>query len=95
MYSFFVNNLAAMSSSRSDYVTMFMCVFCILLHTFAYFLHTFIYFCILCIPCIHIQKFFQNDSKEFVSLSVVKMFVRIEVITATRALGELVVDDLT
>ena len=35
MYRLFVNNLAAMSSSRSDYVTMFVCVFCILLHTVA------------------------------------------------------------
>ena len=32
------------------------------------------------------QKCFENDSKVFVSLSVLKLFVRIEVIAATRAL---------
>ena len=31
----------------------------------------------------------ENDSKVFVSLSVLKLFVRIEVIAATRALGGL------
>ena len=36
------------------------------------------------------QKCFENDSKVFVSLSVLKLFVRIEVIAATRALGGLV-----
>ena len=32
----------------------------------------------------------ENDSKVFVSLSALKLFVRIEVIAATRALGGLV-----
>merc|ERR1711872_87897 len=71
--------------------------FCILLHTLAYFcilLHTFAYFCILCIPCIPIQKCFENDSKVFVSLSVLKLFVRIEIIAATRALGGLVIPEM-
>ena len=36
------------------------------------------------------QKCIENDSKVSVSLSVLKMFIRIEVITATRALGGLV-----
>ena len=36
------------------------------------------------------QKCFENDSKVFFSLSVLKLFVCIEVITATRALGGLV-----
>ena len=36
------------------------------------------------------QKCFENDSKVFVSLSVLKLFVRIEVIAATQALGGLV-----
>ena len=64
--------------------------FCIFLHTFAYFcilLHSFAYFCI---PCILIQKCFENDSKVFDSLRVLKLFVRIEVIAAIRALGGLV-----
>ena len=36
------------------------------------------------------QKCFENDSKVFVSLSVLKLFVCIEVIAATQALGGLV-----
>ena len=36
------------------------------------------------------QKCFENDSEVFVSLSVLKLFVRFEVIAATRALGGLV-----
>ena len=83
--------LAAMSGSRSDDVTApsspsffqhyflkLWCYFCILLHIFAYFcilLHIFAYFCIPCIPCIPIQNCFENDSKVFVSLSVLKLFV--------------------
>ena len=38
------------------------------------------------------QKCIENDSKVFVSLSVLKLFVRIEVIAAARALGGLVFD---
>ena len=37
------------------------------------------------------QKCFENDSKVFISLSVLKLFVRIEVIAATQASGGLVV----
>ena len=36
------------------------------------------------------QKCFEIDSKVFVSVSVLKLFVRIEVIAATRELGGLV-----
>ena len=36
------------------------------------------------------RKCIENDSKVFVSLSVLKLFVRIELIAATRALGGLV-----
>ena len=36
------------------------------------------------------QKCFENDSKVFVSFSVLKLFVSIEVIAATQALGGLV-----
>ena len=36
------------------------------------------------------QKCFENDSKVFVSVSVLKLFVCLEVIAATQALGGLV-----
>ena len=36
------------------------------------------------------QKYLENDSKVFVSLSVLKLFVRIEVNAASQALGGLV-----
>ena len=41
------------------------------------------------------QKCIENDSKVFVSVSVLKLLVHIEVIAASLALGGLAVDDLT